>query len=113
MLRYTLPDRRIVLVERLDEGWHLQLTDEPRVEIVGTPLESTLAELLGYTVAHDSRPDWVDDAAADIERSLEWPSTRTVLRVTGSALVPYTGRDASAGHSSRGDRRRCRRRRVW
>jgi hypothetical protein len=70
VFRYTLPDRRVVLVERLDDGWHLQLADEPQAEIVGTPLQSALAELLGYAVAHESWPGWLDDAAADIERSL-------------------------------------------
>jgi hypothetical protein len=70
VLRHTLPDGRIVLVERLDERWHLQLADGTQPEIVGTPLQSTLAELLGYEVAHEPWPDWVDDAAAEIERSL-------------------------------------------
>jgi hypothetical protein len=54
----------------VNEGWHLRLGDEPQGEIVGTPLQSTLAELLGYEVAHEMWPDWVDDAAAEIERSL-------------------------------------------
>jgi hypothetical protein len=72
VLRYVLPDGRALLVERLanDEHWHLQLEDEPQTEIVGVPLQSALAELLGYEVAHQSWPSWVDDCAAEIERSL-------------------------------------------
>ena len=72
MLRYVLPDGRIVVVERLadDEYWHLQLEGDEASEIVGEPLQSTLAELLGFDVVHDSWPSWVDDCAAEIERSL-------------------------------------------
>jgi hypothetical protein len=39
-------------------------------EVVGEPLQSTLADLLGYSVAHDEWPSWIDDLAAEIERSL-------------------------------------------
>jgi hypothetical protein len=69
VLRYLLPDGRTVLVERLasDGFWHLTLEG---AEIVGEPLQSTLAELLGFDVAGESWPRWVDDCAAEIERSL-------------------------------------------
>jgi hypothetical protein len=72
VLRYFLPDGRAVLVEQLanDRHWHLKLEDEPGAELVGVPLQSALAELLGYAVAHEDWPPWVDDCAAEIERTL-------------------------------------------
>jgi hypothetical protein len=72
VLRYVLPDGRTVLVERLanDLHWHLQLEGEPTTELVGAPLQSALAELLGYAVARQSWPSWLDDCAAEIERLL-------------------------------------------
>ena len=71
MLSYRLPDDRVLLVERTaDEShWHLRLA-ESTDEIVGEPLQSALAELLGYSVASDEWPEWIDDLAAEIERAL-------------------------------------------
>ena len=69
---YRLPDGRTVEAEKtLDEGyWHLQIQDDPGAEIVGHPLNSTLAELLGYEVAHAEWPNWIDDLASQIENDL-------------------------------------------
>jgi hypothetical protein len=71
MASYRLPDGRLLLVERTDEDahWHLQLPATSE-EIVGEPLQSTLAALLGFPVAHDDWPSWLGDFAAEIERSL-------------------------------------------
>jgi hypothetical protein len=71
MASYQLPDGRLLLVERTpDDGhWHLQLPATSE-EIVGEPLQSALAELLGFSVARDDWPSWLDDLAMEIERSL-------------------------------------------
>ena len=50
--------------------WHLRVTDEPAAEIVVTRLNSTLAQLLGYEVAHDEWPKWIDDLASQIDDAL-------------------------------------------
>jgi hypothetical protein len=69
---YPLPDGRAVEVEQMPDGayWRLRIKGEPASEIVGTPLRSTLAELLGYHVAHERWPSWIDDLASDVERAL-------------------------------------------
>jgi len=71
MLSYQLPDGRLLLVERTadDAHWHLQLPATSE-KIVGEPLRSALAALLGYSVAHEDWPPWLDNFAAEIERSL-------------------------------------------
>jgi hypothetical protein len=50
-----------------DGYWYLRIDGEPTAEIVGAPLNSTLAELLGYAVAHERWPVWIDDLAREIE----------------------------------------------
>ena len=50
-------------------NWQLRLPESGE-EIIGKPLQTTLAKLLGYSVAHDEWPGWIDDLAAEIERSL-------------------------------------------
>jgi hypothetical protein len=69
MTEHTLPDGRTVVAERMPEGksWYLRIEDVPRAEIVGWPLNSTLADLLGYFVGRERWPSWVDDFARDIE----------------------------------------------
>jgi hypothetical protein len=39
-------------------------------EVIGWPLASTLADLLGYNVAHEDWPPWIDDLAREIESAL-------------------------------------------
>jgi hypothetical protein len=53
-----LPDGRAVEVEPMPDGhyWRLRIEGDPESEIVGTPLQSTLAELLGYNVGHEDWP---------------------------------------------------------
>jgi hypothetical protein len=73
MVIYALPDGRLLEVERLpsdDAYWHLRIKGEADAEIVGTPLASTLAELLGYQVAHEEWPEWIDDLAAEVGDAL-------------------------------------------
>ena len=73
MAVYALPDGRSLEVERLPPdpvSWHLRIQGEPDAEIVGTPLGSTLAELLGYQVAREEWPVWIDDLASKIEDAL-------------------------------------------
>jgi hypothetical protein len=51
---YPLPDGRKLNVEsRLDKTWHLRVERSPSAEIVGSLLNSALAELLGYAIAHE------------------------------------------------------------
>jgi hypothetical protein len=70
--RHRLPDGRVVVVEPtfVDAGrthWHCRLEGKPEAEIVGWPLNSTLAELLGYEVAREEWPPWINELAAEIE----------------------------------------------
>jgi hypothetical protein len=51
----------------LGPEWHLQIQGSDQIVIIGHPLESTLAELLGYKPAHDEWPDWVTELASRIE----------------------------------------------
>ena len=46
--------------------WHLELEGVEGAEIAGFPLESTLAELLGYRVAHEEWPTWVTRLAEEL-----------------------------------------------
>jgi hypothetical protein len=73
---FPLPDGRVLLAGIADESggdspelgplWELQI--EGREEaVVGHPLNSTLADLLGWNVAHDEWPKWVDQLAQRIE----------------------------------------------
>jgi hypothetical protein len=70
LTRHLLPGGRTLTAESWPDGyWCLRIEDEPHAEIVGMPLNSTLAELLGYAVAHEEWPDWIDDLAREIEAS--------------------------------------------
>jgi hypothetical protein len=60
----------LIVEIRPDTTWHLRIEGNPSAEIIGSPLDSTLAELLGYSVAHEEWPDWIDVLARDIESSL-------------------------------------------
>jgi hypothetical protein len=66
--KHPLPDGRTLAAEAWPDGsWNLSIEGEPAAEIVGWPLNSTLAELLGYAVAHEEWPAWIDDLAREIE----------------------------------------------
>jgi hypothetical protein len=68
VLRRKLPNGQILLVHgRTDGGhWHLQLEGVEGAETVGFPLNSTLADLLGYRVAHEDWPGWIDRVADEL-----------------------------------------------
>ena len=75
--RYPLPDGRTLLAGITDESggdapelgplWELQIEGEDEAVSVGHPLNSTLAELLGWNVAHEEWPPWIDQLAHTIE----------------------------------------------
>jgi len=75
--RYTLPDGRVLLAGIADESggdspelgplWELEIEGQEGAVIVGHPLNTTLAELLGWNVAHEEWPRWVDQLAQRIE----------------------------------------------
>jgi len=56
----------VVRGQDADGHWHLALEGVKDGEIIGFPLDSTLAALLGYDVAHESWPVWIDRLAAEI-----------------------------------------------
>jgi hypothetical protein len=74
---YTLPDGRVLLTRIGDESggdspelgplWELQIEGPDGMLQVGHPLNSTLAALLGWNVAHEDWPQWVDELARRIE----------------------------------------------
>jgi hypothetical protein len=65
---HPLADGRTLIAEPMPNGdWHLRIEGEPGAEIIGWPLNSTLADLLGYAVAHEDWPTWVDDLARQID----------------------------------------------
>jgi hypothetical protein len=68
---HRLPDGRSLEVDRTADEvhWHLRIEGDPSAELVGAPLNSALAELLGYRVAHERWPEWIDILAAEIEGS--------------------------------------------
>ena len=73
LLKRELPDGRTLIVNRLttdSEGrisWECWIEGDPTTVIVGWPLDSTLADLLGYDVAHEDWPEWINTLAAEIE----------------------------------------------
>jgi hypothetical protein len=69
---HPLPDGRSLNVERMPDNasWHLRIEGDPSAELVGTPLNSALAELLGYRVAHEEWPEWIENLAIEIEGSV-------------------------------------------
>jgi hypothetical protein len=67
----SMPDGRTLLVDgRLGRDWHLELEGVADAEVVGSPLNAALADLLGYRVGTEDWPEWVDRLAEDIARSL-------------------------------------------
>jgi hypothetical protein len=52
--------------------WELVIgsLDAPEETVVGSPLPSSLAAVLGYDSAHDRWPGWVDRLAGEIEDTL-------------------------------------------
>lgn len=59
----------MVVVYALDsEYWSCQIEGEPESEVHGRPLASTLAATLGYDVADDEWPEWIDRWAEQIEQ---------------------------------------------
>ena len=74
---YPLPDGRVLLAGIFDESggespelgplWELQIEGQDGAVQVGHPLNSTLADLLGWNVAHEEWPEWVDQLAQRIE----------------------------------------------
>ncbi len=72
MTKHPLPDGRTLVAEPWPDGdWYLAIEGEPYAEIVGRPLNSTLPDLLGYNVAHEEWPAWIDDLAQEIESKTE------------------------------------------
>jgi hypothetical protein len=72
VIKHRLPDGRTLAAEPWpDQYWHLRIEGEPGAEIVGWPLNSTLAELLGYDVAHEEWPIWIDDLAREIDAAAD------------------------------------------
>jgi hypothetical protein len=72
--QYELPDGRRLTARILDVApepetehlgpfWELELDGEVSV---GHPLNSTLADLLGWNVADEDWPTWIDELAARI-----------------------------------------------
>ena len=51
-------------------GWWECYIPESDSQVLGSPLPSTLAALLGYDVAHDEWPEWIDQLAEEIEGNL-------------------------------------------
>lgn len=67
-IRRLLPDGRTLLVAPFsDDGdWYARVEGDSPEEIVGWPLASTLASLLGYDVANGEWPAWIDEAAREV-----------------------------------------------
>ena len=69
---FSLPDGRSLAAEPTSDGeWHLRMEGEPHAELVGWPLNSALAELVGYDIAHEEWPAWIDDLAREIQAESE------------------------------------------
>jgi hypothetical protein len=71
--RKTLPDGRVLVASPLPEEpdgrvfWECWIEGDASAVRLGCPLESTLADLVGYDVAHDELPDWIGLMAREIE----------------------------------------------
>jgi hypothetical protein len=50
--------------------WQLEIEGRSDLVVIGHPIESTLAELLGHDVAHDEWPGWMTDLAGQIAADL-------------------------------------------
>jgi hypothetical protein len=69
---FSLPDGRTLAAEPMPDGdWPLRIEREPQAEIVGQPLNAALADLVGYNIAHEEWPAWVDDLAREIQAEFE------------------------------------------
>jgi hypothetical protein len=74
--RYELPDERTLLVRVFDEAgwdkpqlgpaWELMIDGDEDSVGIGHPLDSNLAEVLGWDIAKDDWPTWVDQLAERI-----------------------------------------------
>lgn len=74
---YALPDGRVVIARvivplggdapELGPMWELEIQGFDGAVIVGHPVQSALAELLGYNVAQEEWPRWIGDVALRIE----------------------------------------------
>ena len=70
--RYQLPDGRTLIARILDTAqggddlsqlWEITIDGET---LIGHPLNSALAELLGWNIAHEDWPEWINEIAARI-----------------------------------------------
>jgi hypothetical protein len=88
--RRTLPDGRVIAINLIglegpDRGqfrgqWEVWFEDDPDLPDtenvgLGSPLAGCIAILLGYDIAHEDRPDWMERLAADVEREAGLPPT--------------------------------------
>jgi hypothetical protein len=84
MAAFSLPDGRSLAAEPIDDGyWNLRIVGEPHTETVGWPLTPTLAEVVGYDIANEDWPAWVDDLAREIQARFEkrrWKRLTRLLR---------------------------------
>ncbi len=77
---------------------------DPQSEVIGWPLPSTLAEALGYRVAHETWPEWIDRWAEEIEHKDSLSPPRRRRAVGGRRAEPRRGRRRAG---------RDRHRRLW
>jgi hypothetical protein len=78
--QYQLPDGRVLLAGIADESggdspelgplWELGIEGHADLVQIGHPLDSTLAEFLGWKVAHEGWPRWINQLAEQIESDL-------------------------------------------
>ena len=88
--RRILPDGRVVAINLIglegpDRGefrgqWEVWFDDDPDLPdtenvALGSPLAGCVMILLGYDIAHDDQPDWLEKLAADVEREAGVPPT--------------------------------------
>jgi hypothetical protein len=74
-VRRQLSDGRVVEVAtsgRDGRSWWIEATGSDYA-IDGVPLNSCLAEVLGFDIVHVGWPDWVDDLADEIAAALGRP----------------------------------------
>lgn len=79
-LRYLMDDGRIVLVTIDAEMWHVILGDDPGIEIIGAPLETSLMELVGMSPVHEDMPESIRRLGAKIRKDFPreiWPAEET------------------------------------
>jgi hypothetical protein len=74
---YTLEDGQTLHVCVEAGQWSAWLSNEPRSQVIGFPLEGVLMEVIGLNPAHDDVPPQIVQLAervrADIPRA-DWPS---------------------------------------